>query len=347
MTFTLLSPAPQVKRSSRGLPSEDVPVFEPLQESLPLQSGYYSFVIDAERRFRVKRGSTRSHAAMAPNRLASSAGHFRVNRLGRVVEVVCKSTDFPFFAMSAGSDYVNYVTVAFRLHAAFNLHPRAVFTFSKARFEQWSICADGSLLDDPTTVLKQITDEESDDSDAVVFPPNRSGQFLNYKPTPPPALHHVWEDQSIVALEGDESDFCEGPSAPPLTPNTCELRSGKNNFVIDADGWLIVGMTGHHILSGGHDVGGAGHIYLGTWGQVTRVELNFSGHYRPRLSGDYVRYVYWTIYNHPLLTLMAECTFAGRIFKDLEAVSHAVSFEARELQSNDPELDERIEYYYL
>src|SRR4051812_32858224 len=97
VTFTLKQPPPAVYKSRRGSPLKEVPLFEPYEESLPLQSGYYSFVIDNKGNFRVLRGLTSSHAAMVPGRAAAAAGRIQVNRLGRVIEVLCKSSDFNLY----------------------------------------------------------------------------------------------------------------------------------------------------------------------------------------------------------------------------------------------------------
>ena len=99
--------------------------------------------------------------------------------------------------------------------------------------------------------------------------------------------------------------------------------------------------------TGGNVVGGAGHIYLDRSGEVERIELNFSGHYRPHLTAGYARYVYRAIAGHPLLRLSPSCSFAGRVFKGLDAASSVVEFTADELRSDDPELDRTIEGLFL
>jgi hypothetical protein len=75
--------------------------------------------------------------------------------------------------------------------------------------------------------------------------------------------------------------------------------------------------------------------------------LNFSGHYRPKLSGEYCRYTYRTIAEHPLLTLSPNCGFKGRVFKDCDALSETIQFTRGELASDDPEFDCSIESLYL
>ena len=54
------------------------------------------------------------------------------------------------------------------------------------------------------------------------------------------------------------------------------FRMGKLNLVIDAEGWLIVGLKGHHLLSGGGMVAGAGHLVAGATGKISEIHLNFA-----------------------------------------------------------------------
>jgi hypothetical protein len=82
-------------KGNSGGSGTTVPVFEPYEESLPLQSGWYSFVIDKDGDFRVKRGNTSSHGSMVNRQPVVTAGRFRVSLLGRVVEVYCESIDYP------------------------------------------------------------------------------------------------------------------------------------------------------------------------------------------------------------------------------------------------------------
>src|SRR5262249_34286838 len=140
--------------------------------------------------------------------------------------------------------------------------------------------------------------------------------FLGYQPTVPPRLHAMHRDQLTITIEeGDSIDeFRPGPAHPRYSPDSSELYAGKNNFVIDRNGWLIIGVKGHHILSGGVEVGGAGQMTVNEFGKISAIHLNFSGHYRPPLTFDYVRYVFRTIVNHPLISLEDECEFQGRKF---------------------------------
>ncbi len=110
MTFVLRRPPPEVSQSfNKGVRLVEIPIFEPFEESLPLQTGWYSFIIDEKGNFRVKRGMTSSHSAMAPDRRAAAAGRFRVNRMGRVVEVVCQSLDFRQYYDAPSNKNVKYL----------------------------------------------------------------------------------------------------------------------------------------------------------------------------------------------------------------------------------------------
>ncbi len=140
----------------------------------------------------------------------------------------------------------------------------------------------------------------------------------------------------------DSLEFEIGPSKPRFSPEGDRLASGKWAFVIDQEGWLIVG-NGHHILSGGAQVGAAGQIIVEASGVIGEIDLNFSGHYRPPLDADYARYAYRAIAGHPLLTLSPECWIWGRKFEGLDLYSPRLKFSVEELTSDDPMLDLLIE----
>ena len=347
MSFSLKQPPPSVYKSSRGGRSIDVPPFEPYQESLPLQSGYYSFAIDGGGDFRVLRRSTRSHSAMVPGRRAAAAGRIYVNRLGRVIEVVCQSSDFNFYFHGPENSQVRYIIDAFKNHAAFNLNESAIFKFFKSRYESWNVTPDARYVSDPLELLVKLGEEGAGGEISHGHTAPQVVAFGSYTPRRPPALHAIHRDQVITSLEdGDDESFEPGDPYSRLSLECVSVRSGKNNFIIDGDGWLILGMTGHQLLSGGRMVGGAGHIHIEPTGEVSRIEVNFSGHYRPTLSGDYARYVYQSIVGHPLLKLGGSCTYAGRIFKGCEAVSNALEFTKEELEAPEGSLDLWIESFF-
>src|SRR5262249_5233348 len=84
VTCTPRRTLPLVRKASRGSRLNEVPIFEPYRESLPLQSGFYTYLIDQDGNFRVRRTNTQSHSSMVPGGRAAAAGRFEVNRLGRV-----------------------------------------------------------------------------------------------------------------------------------------------------------------------------------------------------------------------------------------------------------------------
>ena len=155
------------------------------------------------------------------------------------------------------------------------------------------------------------------------------------------------EDQSIIALEAaGEETFEQGPPGPRYSPDQPRSTSGKKAFVIDREGWLIFG-HGHHILSGGSEVGAAGQVVVEPSGVIGEINLNFSGHYRPPLDGDYARYTYRALAGHPLLTLSPDCRITGRRFDESDFHSINLKFSAEELLDDDTALDESIEFALL
>jgi hypothetical protein len=125
-------------------------------------------------------------------------------------------------------------------------------------------------------------------------------------------------------------------------PSSERMNSGKKAFILDHEGWLIVGM-GHHLLSGGQDVGAAGQLTIDQKGQVVEIHLNFSGHYRPPLDGIYTRYVYRSLRSHPLLEFAEDCRVSGRKFDDHGELSTVLRFNSDELESDEIDLELLIE----
>ena len=87
----------------------------------------------------------------------------------------------------------------------------------------------------------------------------------------------------------------------------------------------------------------AGQLEIEPSGLVAEINLNFSGHYRPPLDGNYARYTYRVVSGHPLITLSPDCQIKGRIFDEVNVASRQLRFGASELLSDDPELDQLIE----
>ncbi|MFO0956629.1 MAG: hypothetical protein U0800_04070 [Isosphaeraceae bacterium] len=342
MRFTLRQIPPHSfrPRKNRGVGGDREPIFEPYEESLPLQSGFYSYAIDVDGHFRVRWGNTRSHAAMTGRTAVAGAGHFRVNRAGQVVEIFCGSSDYPIRLDGPSDRLVGYIIRAFAGHPAFNLNPKALFEFRSDRFVTFRVDAQGAEVDD-IAARRALLDSEG--AGETVAPPISSEQttgFDAYVPPTPPRLYSMHHDQIISGLE-DEA-FQYGEPMPRLKPGD-SLRVGKSNFIVDGQGFLVVGVTGHQILSGGREVGGAGHLHINDSGEVTRVEANFSGHYRPELDADYLRYIFRLITTHPLLAIAPACVYAGRRFRGMEAVAPVVTFTAEDLASDSDDLERFLE----
>jgi hypothetical protein len=317
---------------------------------VPLQSGYYSFVIDASGRFHVQWGNTRSHAGMVDGESAAAAGRFRISRAGRVAEVACDSSDYRFNYGAYRSRQAHYVIEAFRRHPALDVSPHAVFRFRIKRFEKFSLDINFREIADEAEHLRLLELEgyQGGDEASIGRPYERQqiARFRSYSPPPPPRIYPIRRDQLISTIEpdgGEPLDYEYGPPCSPLTPDTPAMGSGKVNFVVDGTGWLIVGLKGHHILSGGNRVGAAGHLVFGPDGDVIEIHLNFSGHYRPKLDADYVRYTNGLLTGHPLLKVSEDCKVQGRVFSDVSDRSTVIRFLPEDLAIDADELDLLIE----
>jgi hypothetical protein len=329
-------------RANRG----EVEIFEPYEENLPLESGYYTFVLDENGRFRVRRGNTSSHASFTRCGPIGGAGHFRINRAGNVAEVFCLSLDYRLIVPNSHHPTVGYLIDSFRDHHALEVSPLAIFRFKRGSYDTFHVSIDKELIGDLGDRLQLLEEEGQGESDGSTFTPEQLEAFESYSPAPPPRLYPMYEDQLIIALESRDEGFEFGPSRPRYAPDQPRLTSGKKAFVIDREGWLIFGF-GHHILSGGADVGAAGQVVVEPSGAIGEINLNFSGHYRPTLDAEYARFTFRAIENHPLLTLSPDCRITGRRFDGLDVHSVNLKFSAEELRSDDPELDETIEFALL
>ena len=348
--YALSGPPPASYRPSRCGEHRSVPVFEPYAENLPLQSGYYSFVIDEFGRFHVQWGNTRSHAGMIDGEPAAAAGRFRICRVGKVAEVTCDSSDYRINYGAYRSRQALYVIEAFKRHPAHDVSPHAIFRFRIKRFERFTVDVDFREIEDESEQLRLLEAEGYQDSDEA--PAGRSytrdqvRRFKTYSPPLPPRTYPIQRDQLIATIEpddGDPLDYDYGPPCSPLAPDSPPKGSGKVNFVVDEGGHLIVGLKGHHILSGGNRVGAAGHLTFGSDGKVVEIHLNFSGHYRPKLDAGYVRYTYGLLAGHPLLSLSTDCKVQGRVFSEVSDRSTVISFLAEDLTTEAEDLDLLIE----
>jgi hypothetical protein len=271
-----------------------------------------------------------------------AAGRLRVNREGHTVHVTCWSTDYPFKYHNEKS--FTYIIESFKGHRAFMLSEHAVFQFHSSPTSKIFRSTSGGRIDKPYERLKLLDEEGLGDSVSVIHTPVQVIQFENYSPIRPPRLYGMHLDHSISSIdEADDEGFEYGEPAPRLDLRQTTFRPGKNNFVIDRDGFLIVGISGHQILSGGQAVAAAGHIHFDSRGSVVKLETNFSGHYRPPLSADYLRYVYQVIAKHPLILLDDNCQFRGRWFDEESMNSKPLEFHQEDLESDDPRLDQWIE----
>ena len=336
--------APARRRSALRL--ETTPLFEPYAENLPLQSGYYTFVIDQNGRFRVKWGNTSSHGSMVGYQKIAAAGNFRISRIGKLAEVRIISYDYGIICTDPDDRVVRYAIDFFVEHPALDASDYAIFQFSTRRYVTSTVNRSRQLLsaEDIHRYLELLESEGLGDEVQGGLDTRSVQLFSSYKPIAPRSLYSMDRDQLIISIEEGDSiaDFRPGPAHPRYSTDNTKLHAGKNNFVIDQDGWLIIGPEGHHILSGGHDVGGAGHVTLNGSGKASEVHLNFSGHYRPILTFDYVRYVYQTLLNHPLLAVDESCEVLGRKFHGPDR-SSVIRFTPDELLSDGPDGDEALE----
>jgi hypothetical protein len=334
------------KRRRSALRSDEVPLFEPYAENLPLQSGYYTFVIDQKGRFRVKWGNTSSHGAMVGYQPVAAAGNLRISRIGKLAQVNIVSYDYGILCSGPNDRALIYAIDAFLGHPAFDASEYVIFQYSARRYESSSVNRRRELLsaDNIRNYLELVDSEGLADDARNNLDASQVRLFSSYVPPVPTRLHSMHRDQLIISIEeGDRiSDFRPGPAYPIFSPEKSKVHVGKNNFVIDLSGWLIIGAAGHHILSGGREVGGAGHIVFNELGKVCAVHLNFSGHYRPPLTFDYVRYVFRALVNHPLLSFEFPCEISGRKFGEADR-STVIRFLADDLLTDDPNGEEFLE----
>jgi hypothetical protein len=345
--FALSSKPPISFAPKSGSSGSEVPPFEPYEEDLPLQSGFYTFVIDTDGHFRVKWGNTRSHASFVDRKPVAAAGWFRIGRLGKLAEVNFTSYDYRISYKDHEDRVVVYAVDSFVRNPAFDVSKHAFFCFRRQLGDSFYVDTDGNPIDEAARQSKlQLLDlEGAEPARSGAYAADQVAAFLAYTPPTPPRLYPIRLDQSIIALEedGDLGTISPGEASPRLSIDQPLIPTGKVNFVIDEEGWLIVGIRHHHILSGGGYVGGAGHLLIDDLGRVDEMQLNFSGHYRPPLTADYVRYAFAVLKGHPLLTISPDYTVKGRKFDEESFRSSLISFEPDELETGDASLDEQLE----
>ena len=343
-SFSFIRRPPKLFTTKRRGNKGEVEVFEPYDENLPLEAGYYSFVLDKDGKFRIKRGNFSSHSSFVRGEPIGAAGQFRINRAGNVAEIFCRSLDYWLISLQNEGPTVGYVISSFQNHHALELSPFAIFHFKSAKFDTFQLTLDKQ----PVLNLQErlsILDLEGQGSQSL--PSYNSTQqlaFSIYKPQPPQRLYGIHTDQMTVDLESGESQSIEdGHPKPPLSIAQAEMTSGKKAFVIDKEGYLIVG-SGHHILSGGNPVGAAGQFTVESNGEISEINLNFSGHYRPPLDANYARFTFRALIDHPLLRISEKCKITGRKFDESSLLSISLRFSREELLSDDSFLEESISF---
>jgi hypothetical protein len=345
--FSLSGPPPKLYKAKTYSKRAVVKIFEIYQEQLPLESGHYTYVIDSRGRFRVERGNTRSHAGMVGGDPVGAAGNFWVTREGKVGRVACLSRDYHFYIKNELNPTVQFVIDSFRSHQAMDLSPYAVFTFSRGIADSFRVTAEGKVIADDSEYQRLLEEEGQGPPLEFEFTSAQIYAFREYSPVPPPRLYDLRSDQFSELLtldEADEEPLVIGPPRPHYEPDQGPLSPGRKAFVIDSAGRLIVGF-GHHLISGGHQVGAAGQLHVEDTGRISEVNLNFSGHYRPPLSAEYARFTYRSLFHHPLLAFSPNCRISARKSFDLSGSLETLVFSHSELMSDDLALDVALDRF--
>ena len=194
------------------------PPFEPYEENLPLQSGYYSFVIDDFGRFRVKWGNTSSHGAMVGYQPVAAAGNLRISRIGKLAEVKFASYDYGIIFRGPNDRMLTYAIGAFLGHPAFDASEHVIFEFSPRWLESVSVNRRAELLgQEEVGRHRELLDSEGLGEDVRnKLDATQIQLFHDYRPTLPPRVHSMHRDQLIINIEEGDSiaDFCPGPLIP-------------------------------------------------------------------------------------------------------------------------------------
>ncbi len=201
--YALSGPPPATYRPARSGKHQGVPVFSPYEENLPLQSGYYSFVIDELGRFHIQWGNTRSHAGMVDSQPAAAAGRLRISRAGKVAEVTCDSTDYRINYSSYRSRQALYVIEAFKGHPALDISPYVIFRFRIQRFEKFTVGIDFQEIDDENEQLelleKEGYQEQAEPAARPIVQPG-SNQEISYL-LAAPSLPHLLDSAGSAHLD--------------------------------------------------------------------------------------------------------------------------------------------------
>jgi hypothetical protein len=342
--FSLCRRPPRLYPPKRRGGGARVPIFEPYEENLPLEAGFYTFVIDCNGRFHLRRGNVTSHSAMIGGEPAGAAGRLRINRAGNVADIFCLSQEYSLNYLNPEHPTVRYVVESFVNHPAFALSHHAVFQFRrKGIASSFFVDVQGQEIDDLTDFHRHSATEGYHGDLTTGFTVEQLRTFAAYDPPRPVKLYAMHRDQLIAAIEDDpDADpFTPGEGKPRYGSDGLRIGAGKRAFILDSNGWLIIG-DGHHLLSGGQSVGAAGQLVANSEGTIQAINLNFSGHYRPPLEVNYARYTYRTLAGHPLLTLAEGCVISGRKTTNDE-LGPMLRFHRDELIDDSFPLDEMIE----
>lgn len=346
-----LSPVPPkifVAHPARGKPRKAlVGLFEPLPEALPLEAGYYTYVIDAESRWHVERGNHSSHAGMVGREPIGAAGYFVITRAGKVGEVRCGSRDYGIIFADSSRPTLKWLIDAFHRMQAFEVSPYAYFRFPLMDYKTLLVRADYEIIEDHSE-LDDLLAREGQGTDGLYrFSKSQEENYKIYVPEPPSRLYPMHLDQLLDPLDydtpprDDDDPFVAGDFEPRYCPADGSLGWGRKAFVLDQQGYLILG-AGHQKLSGGQNVGAAGQLTIDGNGSVSKIHLNFSGHFRPPLTAQYARYVYSVLIKHPLLSIAPECEITARKVTGLAELSKPIPLDPDELLSDDGRLEDLL-----
>ena len=144
-------------------------------------------------------------------------------------------------------------------HKAFDISEHVVFSYNRGIADIFILDSDGNALTEEQrqTKLALMDSEGLRTITYDAFSSRQVATFIKYKRSSKRRLFAMCSDQAITSLEEDGDSYSVSRSEPFLryTADNPVVPTGKVNFVLDGDGWLILGMKHHHILSGGNHVG--------------------------------------------------------------------------------------------
>ncbi len=200
-SFSLMRRPPRLYRSRKRGVNVQVEVFEPYEENLPLEAGYYSFVLDQLGKFRVKRGNYSSHASFVFGQDIAAAGQFRINRAGNVAEVYCRSIDYWLNSQKPESPTVEFVIDSFRNHHALEVSRHAVFHFKNEKYGTFQLSIERLPVLDLNLNLSLLESEGQGLQTGLQFTSAQKSSFLTYQPESPVRLYGMHLDQMTIDLE--------------------------------------------------------------------------------------------------------------------------------------------------